>query len=49
MFDFHRNDRGSNPGRGGKISKYYTIERQPWQVSENHVPRVHPSHVREIG
>ena len=20
MFDFHRNDRGSNPGRGGKIS-----------------------------
>ena len=25
------------------------IERQPWQVSENHKPRVHPSHVREIG
>ena len=21
MFDFHRSDRGSNPGRGGKISK----------------------------
>ena len=20
MFDFHRRDRGSNPGRGGKIS-----------------------------
>ena len=20
MFDFHRNSRGSNPGRGGKIS-----------------------------
>ena len=20
MFDFHRSDRGSNPGRGGKIS-----------------------------
>ena len=27
----------------------YTIERHPWQVSENHKPRVHPSHVREIG
>ena len=21
MFDFHRSDRGSNPGRGGKISQ----------------------------
>ena len=20
MFDFHRSDRGSNPGRGGKVS-----------------------------
>ena len=20
MFDFHRSDRGSNPGRGGKLS-----------------------------
>ena len=27
----------------------YSIERHPWQVSENHKPRVHPSHVREIG
>ena len=27
----------------------YTIERHPWQVSENHKPRVYPSHVREIG
>ena len=27
----------------------YTIERHPWQVSENLKPRVHPSHVREIG
>ena len=27
----------------------YTIMRHPWQVSENHKPRVHPSHVREIG
>ena len=27
----------------------YTIERHPWQVSENHKPWVHPSHVREIG
>ena len=25
----------------------YTIERHPWQVSENHNPRVHPSHVRK--
>ena len=25
----------------------YTIERHPWQVSENQKPRVHPSHVRE--
>ena len=28
---------------------YYTIMRHHWQVSENHMPRVHPSHVREIG
>ena len=27
----------------------YTIERHPWQVSENHKPRVHPSHVKKIG
>ena len=27
----------------------YTIEWHPWQVSENHKPWVHPSHVREIG
>ena len=27
----------------------YTIERHPWQVSENHKPRIQPSHVREIG
>ena len=27
----------------------YTIVRHPWQVSENHKPLVHPSHVREIG
>ena len=26
-----------------------TIVRHPWHVSENHKPRVHPSHVREIG
>ena len=26
----------------------YTIVRHPWQVSENHKPQVHPSHVREI-
>ena len=51
MFDFHRSDRGSNPSRGGKFHNVYdyTIERHPWQVSENHKPRVHPSHVREIG
>ena len=52
MFDFHRSDRGSNPGRGGEKfhNVYdYTIDRHPWQVSETHKPRVHPSHVREIG
>ena len=27
----------------------YTIVLHPWEVSENHKPRVHPSHVREIG
>ena len=27
----------------------YTIERHHWQVTENHKPWVHPSHVREIG
>ena len=44
MFDFHRNDRGSNPGRGGKIHNVYdyTIEWHPWQVSENHKPRGTP-------
>ena len=26
----------------------YTIERHPWQVSENYKLRVDPSHVREI-
>ena len=41
MFDFHRSDRGSNRGRGGKIHNVsdYTIERHPWQMSENHKPR----------
>ena len=27
----------------------YIIELHHWQVSENHKPRVHLSHVREIG
>ena len=27
MFDFHRSDRGSNPGRGGKISGTYAGDR----------------------
>ena len=52
MFDFHRSDWGSNPGRGGEKfhNVYdYTIERHPWQVSENHKQWVHPSHAREIG
>ena len=51
MFDFHRSDRGSNPAVVAvKFHVYdYTIERHPWQLSENHKPRVHPSHVREIG
>ena len=38
VFHSHRNDRGSNPSRGD-IS----------QVLENHMPRVHPHHEREIG
>ena len=45
MFDFHRSDRGSNPGRGGEKfhNVYdYTIERHSWQVSGNHKPRVIP-------
>ena len=48
MFDFHRSDPG---GGGEKFHNVYdyTIERHPWQVSENHDPRVHTSHVREIG
>ena len=52
MFDFHRSDRGSNPDCDGEKfhNVYdYTIERHPWQMSENHKPWVHPSHVREIG
>ena len=51
MFDFHCSDPGSNPCRGSeKFHVYnYTIERHPWQVSENRKPRVHPSHMREIG
>ena len=52
MFDLHRSDRGSNPGRSGEKfhNVYdYTIEQHPWQVSEKHRPWVHPSHVREIG
>ena len=45
MFDFHLSDRGSNPGRGVKFHNVYNyiIVRYPWQVSENHKPRVHPS------
>ena len=45
MFDFHRSDLGTNPGRGGEKfhNVYdYTIERHPWQVSVNHKPRVTP-------
>ena len=52
MFDFHRSDQGLKPGRGGEKFHNiydYTIEWHPWQVSENHKPQVHPSHVREIG
>ena len=46
MFDFHCSYRGSNPGCGGKFHVYdYTIVRHSWQVSENHKPRAHPSHV----
>ena len=51
MFDFHRSDWGSNPGCAVKFRNVYdyTIERHPCQVSENHKPWAHPSHVREIG
>ena len=53
MFDFHRSDRAigvRTPVVAVKFHVYdYTIEEHPWQVSENHKPRVHPSHVREIG
>ena len=50
MLDFHCSDLGSNPGCCSKISYVcdYTIEQHPWQVSVNHKPLVHPSHVREI-
>ena len=44
MFDFHRSDRAV------KFNVYnYTMVRHPWQVSENNKPRVHPSHVKQIG
>ena len=52
MFDFHRSDQGfESPVVAVKFHNVYdyTIVRHPWQVSENHKPRVHPSHVREIG
>ena len=46
MFDFHRSDRGSNPGRGGKIFIMITTILYCGTIgkSENHL-----SHVREIG
>ena len=49
MFDFHRRVR--IPVVAVKFHNVYdyTIERHPWQVSENHKPRVHQSHVRKIG
>ena len=52
MFDFHRSERGSNPGRGGEIFIMITTTLYcgtVGKVSENHMPRVHPSHAREIG
>ena len=51
MFDFHRSDRVRIPVAAVKFHNVYdyAIERPPWQVSENHMPRVHPSHVWEIG
>ena len=51
MSDFLRSDRGSNPGRGGEISIMITtpLLRHHGQVSENPMPLVHPSYVREIG
>ena len=51
MFDFHRSDRVRIPVVAIKLHNVYnyTIEQHPWQVSENHKPRVHPNHAREIG
>ena len=46
MINFHRSHRVSNPDNNVYD---YTIVRHPWQISENHKPRVHPSHAREIG
>ena len=50
MFDFHRSG-VRIPVVAVKFHNVYdyTIERHPWLVSENRKPRVHPSHVREIG
>ena len=44
MFVFHRSDRGSNPGRGGKISKYSRLHYRAAPLAS-----VNPSHLREIG
>ena len=51
MLDFHRSDGVRIPAMGVKFQNVYdyTIVRHPWQVSENHMPRAHPNHVREIG
>ena len=48
MFDFHRSDRVQIPVVAVKFHNVYdyNMVRHPWQ--ENHKPRVHPSHVREI-
>ena len=51
MFDFHRSDVGGvSPGQETKFQNEYphTIVRHHWQVSGNHIPRVHPRHTREI-
>ena len=51
-FDFRRSNRGSNPVRGCGIFIMITTTLYCGtigKVSENHMPRVHRSHVREIG
>ena len=51
IFDFHQRSGVRIPVEAMNFHNdcYYTIRRHHWQVSENNMPRVHPSHVREFG